>query len=258
MATSSSAARASSDRYPAMSSSRSRAATRLRARRDAGHRKTGAAARRGRPCWPWTRSSVRPAEVRIPRRRSPAEAVVPVTVLVPGAAPDGLGPEACPAAGTVLVDRPAIPVGPGCRQQSGDIQSQAPPRPSRPAPDLRKRLRRIDRDPLRFPETEAAGTGPKDAGPEAALEPQAAPSPDSVAAAVMRRRRTRHRGRALAGCPSPTPRSRRCLTPCLQRQASRLAPTRPRRRLGSRPCSARRRPAGAAAAEHRRLRRSSH
>ena len=45
---------------------------------------------------------------------APAEAVVPVAVLVPGAVPEDVGPGPCPAAGTRLVDRPGY----GRRTQS--------------------------------------------------------------------------------------------------------------------------------------------
>jgi hypothetical protein len=116
---------------------------------------------------------------------SPAEVIVPVIVLVPGAVPEGsdlrLAPPQEPSWWTdpILSAPPAAssPVTPG---------AMAPPRPSRPAPDLSKRPGESMATLFDVPETEAAGTAPKDAGPGTAPESQAAPAPDSVAAAVLK------------------------------------------------------------------------
>ena len=70
---------------------------------------------------------------------SPAEVVVPVVVLVPGAVPDGTGLTARPAAGTGLVDStPSPPPAPTWHRRR--VAGREPPAaPSRPAADLRRR-----------------------------------------------------------------------------------------------------------------------
>ena len=116
---------------------------------------------------------------------SPAEVVVPVIVLVPGAVPTDsdlrLAPPQEPSWWTdPILSAPAA--------ASSPVRSSvtAPPRPSRPAPDLSKRPAESVATLFDVPETEATGTRPKDAGPEAALEPRSALAPNSVAAAVLK------------------------------------------------------------------------
>ena len=116
---------------------------------------------------------------------SPAEVVVPVIVLVPGAVPADsdlrLAPPQEPSWWTdPILSAPAaasIPV---------TANVTAPPGPSQPVPDLRRRPGESAATLFDVPEAEATGTEPGDAGPKTALAPQAAPAPDSVVAAVLK------------------------------------------------------------------------
>lgn len=116
---------------------------------------------------------------------SPAEVIVPVIVLAPGAVPADsdlrLAPPQEPPWWTdPILSAPAAP----SSQVTPSITVS--PRPSRPAPDLSKRPGESVATLFDVPEADAAGTRPKDAGPGTALEPQAAPAPGSVAAAVLK------------------------------------------------------------------------
>jgi hypothetical protein len=128
---------------------------------------------------------------------SPAEVVIPVIVLVPGAVPADsdltLAPPQEPSWWTDPI-LSAPPAGISRMTASGGVAGTSratpsgtvSPRPSRPAPDLSKRPDESMATLFDVPEAEAAGTMPKDAGPGTAPEPQAAAAPDSVAAAVLK------------------------------------------------------------------------
>jgi hypothetical protein len=116
---------------------------------------------------------------------SPAEAIVPVTVLVPGAVPADSDLRLAPPQEPSWWTDPILPA-PAVASSPVTSSVTAPPSPSRPTLDLRKRPGESMATLFDVPETEAAGTRPKDAGPEAALEPQSALAPDAVAAAVLK------------------------------------------------------------------------
>ena len=116
---------------------------------------------------------------------SPAEVVVPVIVLVPGAVPADSDLRLAPPQEPSWWTDPILSA-PAATSSPVTSSVTAPPRPSRPALGLRKRPSESMATLFDVPETEATGTRPKDVGPAAALEPQATLAPDSVAAAVLK------------------------------------------------------------------------
>lgn len=116
---------------------------------------------------------------------SPAEVVVPVVVLVPGAVPADSDLRLAPPQEPSWWTDPILSA-PAAASSPATSSATAPSRPSRPAPDLRRRPDESVATLFDVPEAETSGTGFKNVRPETALKPQVAPAPDSVIAAVLK------------------------------------------------------------------------
>jgi hypothetical protein len=116
---------------------------------------------------------------------SPAEVVVPVTVLVPGAVPADSDLRLAPPQEPSWWTDPILPT-PATAATPVTSRAVAAPSPALPVPDLRKRPDESMATLFDVPETERTGTGLGEARPGAAPEPQAVYAPDSVAAAVLK------------------------------------------------------------------------
>jgi hypothetical protein len=154
---------------------------------------------------------------------SPAEVVVPVTILVPGTVPVEAEPElrlAPPQEPAWWTDPilPGIPPADMITQRSGRVARSPEARtaaPPKPAPNLRKRP--DEGMATLFDDTEAVVPAP-------AHEPETAPAPDSVAAAVLKSQAYTAHKKRIGRVSVTDDQVRALLTALLAALSRRLAP----------------------------------